>query len=121
MSVTSVFDEFNWRGMVYESTEGLAEVLAKESVTCYIGFDPTASSLHVGSLLPIMALARMQRAGHSPIAIVGGGTGLIGDPSGKTASGSCRHASRWRRTCGASASSCRGSWTSSARPTPRRS
>jgi tyrosyl-tRNA synthetase len=85
VSVTSVFDEFNWRGMVYESTEGLAEVLAKESVTCYIGFDPTASSLHVGSLLPIMALARMQRAGHSPIAIVGGGTGLIGDPSGKTA------------------------------------
>ncbi len=84
MSVTSVFDEFNWRGMVYEATEGLAEVLATQSLTCYIGFDPTASSLHVGSLLPIMALARMQRAGHRPIAIVGGGTGLIGDPSGKT-------------------------------------
>ena len=83
--MSNVFDEFDWRGMLYEATEGLADVLAKESVTCYIGFDPTASSLHVGSLLPIMALARMQRAGHSPIAIVGGGTGLIGDPSGKTA------------------------------------
>ena len=54
-------------------------------MTCYIGFDPTASSLHVGSLLPMMALARMQRFGHSPIAIAGGGTGLIGDPSGRTA------------------------------------
>ena len=84
MSVTNVFEEFNWRGMVYEATEGLRDLLATQSFTCYIGFDPTASSLHVGSLLPIMALARMQRAGHKPIAIVGGGTGLIGDPSGKT-------------------------------------
>lgn len=81
----SLFDEFFWRGMVYDQTEGLPELLARESVTAYIGFDPTASSLHVGSLLPIMALARLQRFGHSPIAIVGGGTGLIGDPSGKTA------------------------------------
>jgi tyrosyl-tRNA synthetase len=60
-------------------------VLAKEHVTLYIGFDPTAASLHVGSLLPMMALARMQRFGHNPIAIAGGGTGMIGDPSGKTA------------------------------------
>jgi tyrosyl-tRNA synthetase len=59
-------------------------VLAREKVTAYIGFDPTASSLHVGSLLPLMALARLQRHGHSPIAIAGGGTGMIGDPSGKT-------------------------------------
>ena len=72
---SNVFSEFEWRGMVYESTEGLREVLAREPVTCYIGFDPTASSLHVGSLLPMMALARLQRFGHSPIAIVGGGTG----------------------------------------------
>jgi tyrosyl-tRNA synthetase len=70
--------------MVYAGTEGVREMLAREHVTCYIGFDPTASSLHVGSLLPMMALARLQRFGHSPIAIVGGGTGLIGDPSGKT-------------------------------------
>ena len=79
-----LFSEFEWRGMVYESTEGAREVLARETVTAYIGFDPSASSLHVGSLLPIMALARLQRFGHSPIAIAGGGTGLIGDPSGKT-------------------------------------
>jgi len=70
--------------MVYDATEGLAELLAKESVTAYIGFDPTASSLHVGNLLTLMGLARLQRFGHSPIAIVGGGTGMIGDPSGKS-------------------------------------
>ena len=80
----NVFDEFQWRGMVYDATEGLAELLAKESVTAYIGFDPTASSLHVGNLLTLMGLARLQRFGHSPIAIVGGGTGMIGDPSGKS-------------------------------------
>ncbi len=74
-----------WRGMVFDTTPGLDEVLRRERVTAYVGFDPTASSLHVGSLLPIMGLARLQRCGHSPIAIVGGGTGLIGDPSGKTA------------------------------------
>jgi tyrosyl-tRNA synthetase len=80
-----VFQEFEWRGMIYEGTEGVRDVLAREKVTCYIGFDPTASSLHVGSLLPLMALARLQRHGHNPIAIAGGGTGMIGDPSGKTA------------------------------------
>jgi tyrosyl-tRNA synthetase len=80
----TLFDEFEWRGMVYDSTEGTREMLSREKVTCYIGFDPTASSLHVGSLLPIMALARLQRFGHSPIALVGGGTGMIGDPSGKS-------------------------------------
>jgi tyrosyl-tRNA synthetase len=85
MHSSDVFAEFEWRGLLYESTEGLRDVLAREKVTLYIGFDPTASSLHVGSLLPMMALARMQRFGHSPIAIVGGGTGMIGDPSGKTA------------------------------------
>jgi tyrosyl-tRNA synthetase len=79
----NVMDEFLWREMVYDSTEALRDTLATEKVKAYIGFDPTAKSLHVGSLLPVMALARMQRAGHSPIAIVGGGTGLIGDPSGK--------------------------------------
>ena len=72
--MATLFDEFVWRGMVYDATEGLAEVLAGERVTAYIGFDPTASSLHVGSLLPVMALARLQRFGHAPIAIVGGGT-----------------------------------------------
>jgi tyrosyl-tRNA synthetase len=82
---TDVFAELDWRGLVYESTEGVRDALARGPVTLYIGFDPTAASLHVGSLLPMMALARMQRFGHAPIAIVGGGTGMIGDPSGKTA------------------------------------
>ncbi len=82
--VTNVYDEYAWRGMVYHATPELPEVLAREKVTAYIGFDPTAHSLHVGSLLPIMALARLQRFGHAPIAVVGGGTGLIGDPSGKS-------------------------------------
>ncbi len=80
----SLFEEYSWRGMVFDATPGLSDILSKESVSAYIGFDPTASSLHIGSLLPIMCLARLQRFGHTPIAIVGGGTGLIGDPSGKT-------------------------------------
>jgi len=79
-----LYGELAWRGLVYDATEGVRELLAREKVTAYIGFDPTASSLHVGSLLPILALARLQRAGHRPVAVVGGGTGLIGDPSGKT-------------------------------------
>jgi len=79
-----VYQEFQWREMVYDATEGLPAVLARETVVAYIGFDPSASSLHVGSLLPMMALARLQRFGHTPIALMGGGTGLIGDPSGKT-------------------------------------
>src|SRR5499433_1824293 len=80
----NLYDEIEWRGMLYEATPDLRDVLAKEKLTAYIGFDPSASSLHVGSLLPIMGLARAQRFGHTPIAIAGGGTGLIGDPSGKT-------------------------------------
>jgi len=79
-----VYQEFQWREMVYDATEALPEVLAREPLVAYIGFDPSASSLHVGSLLPMMALARLQRFGHTPIALMGGGTGLIGDPSGKT-------------------------------------
>jgi tyrosyl-tRNA synthetase len=80
----NLFEELQWRGMVSEVTEGVSDALAKERVTAYIGFDPTASSLHVGSLLTVMGLARLQRFGHTPIAIVGGGTGMIGDPSGKS-------------------------------------
>jgi tyrosyl-tRNA synthetase len=80
----TLFDELKWRGLVHDVTPELPEVLGKEKLTGYIGFDPSAASLHVGSLLPIMNLARFQRAGHNPIAIAGGGTGLIGDPSGKT-------------------------------------
>jgi len=69
--------------MIYDATEGLKEVLATQKVTAYIGFDPTAPSLQVGNLFAIMALVHLQRYGHTPIAVVGGGTALIGDPSGK--------------------------------------
>jgi tyrosyl-tRNA synthetase len=81
----NVIDEFKKRGFVdtFTNEEGLYEYLSSPQ-SCYIGFDPTASSLHVGSLVPIMSLAHMQRAGHRPVALVGGGTGMIGDPSGKT-------------------------------------
>ncbi|MEM6795770.1 MAG: tyrosine--tRNA ligase [Acidobacteriota bacterium] len=80
----NIFDELEWRGLVYDASEGVREHLTSGPVTLYIGFDPTANSLHVGSLLQILILARMQRFGHRPLGLVGGGTGLIGDPSGKT-------------------------------------
>ena len=79
-----IYSELEWRGMLSESTEGVREALLGAPLTGYIGFDPTAPSLHVGSLLTVMGLARLQRFGHNPIAIVGGGTGMIGDPSGKS-------------------------------------
>lgn len=82
--MNDVFAELEWRGLIADSTQGAKELLAGENVTGYCGFDPTAPSLHAGSLMQIMSLARLQRAGHSPIALLGGGTGLIGDPSGKT-------------------------------------
>ena len=82
----SVYDVFLERGFIEQITdeELIRDLLARECITCYIGFDPTAASLHIGSLIPIMSLAHMQRHGHRPIALVGGGTALIGDPSGKT-------------------------------------
>jgi tyrosyl-tRNA synthetase len=80
----NVFDEFEWRGLVYDATEGLKECFGREKVTAYIGFDPSAPSMHCGNLLTIMGLVRLQRFGHTPIAVAGGGTGLIGDPSGKS-------------------------------------
>lgn len=80
------FEVLKERGFVEQCTnqEAVSEQLSKENVTYYIGFDPTADSLHIGSLVPIMAMANLQKAGHRPIAIIGGGTAMIGDPSGKT-------------------------------------
>ena len=78
-----LFQELEWRDLVHDASQGVQSALAGGPLTLYAGFDPTAESLHVGSLLPLITLARFQRAGHTPIALGGGGTGLIGDPSGK--------------------------------------
>ncbi|UCF56474.1 MAG: tyrosine--tRNA ligase [Deltaproteobacteria bacterium] len=83
--MANIFDIFEERGFIEQVTDRkLLRKLLEKPIKCYIGFDPTASSLHLGSLIPIMALAHMQKAGHVPIAVVGGGTTLVGDPSGKT-------------------------------------
>ena len=83
--MSQLLEEYRARDLLQDATEGAAEHLAEAPRAIYIGFDPTAASLHLGSLVPIMGLVHAQRAGHTPIALVGGGTGLIGDPSGKTA------------------------------------
>ena len=77
-------DELKWRGLIHDSTPGLQKYLKDSQRTAYIGFDPTSDSLHIGSLVPIMLLAHFQKSGHQPIALVGGATGMIGDPSGKS-------------------------------------
>lgn len=79
----NLVDEFKWRGMIQDIMPGTEDLLKKEMVSGYIGFDPTADSLHIGNLVPIMMLLHFQRAGHQPMALVGGATGMIGDPSGK--------------------------------------
>lgn len=83
--MTNLMEELRWRGMVQDVMPGTEEQLQKEITTGYIGFDPTADSLHIGNLVPIMLLVHLQRAGHKPIALVGGATGMVGDPSGKSA------------------------------------
>src|SRR5215470_19705638 len=80
----ALLDDLKWRGLLYQNTEEVADALSSGPISGYIGFDPTAPSLHIGTLLVIMLLVRLQRAGHRPVALVGGGTGLIGDPSGKS-------------------------------------
>ena len=82
--MTNAYNELKWRGLVYDHTEQTPEVLAKEKVTVYNGFDPTADSLHIGNLVPLMVMARLQRFGHTPILLAGGGTGMVGDPSGRS-------------------------------------
>jgi tyrosyl-tRNA synthetase len=79
-----LLDELRWRGLLAQHTEGLQDALSRGMVSGYCGFDPTASSLHVGSLVPVMGLVHLQRSGHRPIFLAGGGTGMIGDPSGKS-------------------------------------
>ena len=81
--MSHLLDTLTARGMVHDATPGLADRLAQGPITAYVGFDPTADSLHVGNLVPVMALAWLQRLGGRPLVLVGGGTGLVGDPSGK--------------------------------------
>ena len=82
--LSDALNELAWRELVAQNTEGLSAALRAGTVSAYCGFDPTSSSLHVGNLIPVMGLVHLQRAGHRPIALVGGGTGMIGDPSGKS-------------------------------------
>jgi tyrosyl-tRNA synthetase len=80
----NLIEELRWRGMLQDMMPGTEEQLDKESTSAYIGFDPTAESLHIGSLVPILLLVHLQKAGHKPYALVGGATGMVGDPSGKS-------------------------------------
>lgn len=80
----NLIEELRWRGMIQDIMPGTEEQLQKEMTSAYIGFDPTADSLHIGSLVPILLLVHLQKAGHKPIALVGGATGMVGDPSGKS-------------------------------------
>ena len=82
--MTNFVEELTWRGMIHQMMPGTDELLGKEQVTAYVGFDPTADSLHIGHLCSIMILRHFQRCGHKPLALIGGATGMIGDPSGKS-------------------------------------
>ena len=81
----NLVEELRWRGLIHDMMPGTEEQLMKEMTAGYVGFDPTADSLHIGNLVPVMLLVHLQRCGHKPIALVGGATGMVGDPSGKTA------------------------------------
>ena len=108
----SVFKTLNERGFIKQATnaEQVAHLLVEEQVTYYVGFDPTAPSLHVGSLVPIMAMAHLQRAGHKPIAIIGGGTTMIGDPTDKTEMRLCCRKNRFKQMAKVSSHSCSVTW-----------
>src|ERR1700760_4192707 len=80
----SLIEELRWRGMIQDIMPGTEEQLNKEMTSAYVGFDPTADSLHIGNLVPILLLVHLQKAGHKPFALVGGATGMVGDPSGKS-------------------------------------
>ncbi len=84
ISMKNLIQELKWRGLIQDIIPGTEEQLIKESVSAYVGFDPTADSLHIGSLIPIIVLVHLQNFGHKPIALVGGATGMVGDPSGKS-------------------------------------
>src|SRR6188508_3522554 len=85
MATNNFVEELRWRGMLHDVMPGTEDLLIKEKISGYIGFDPTSDSLHIGHLAQIMTLLNFQRAGHKPFALVGGATGMVGDPSGKSA------------------------------------
>ena len=97
-------EELRWRGMIHDMMPGTEEQLQKEMTSAYVGIDPTADSLHIGHLVSVMMLKHLQRAGHRPIALVGGATGMIGDPSMKSAERNLLDE--------ASKNSCQSSWIS---------
>jgi tyrosyl-tRNA synthetase len=80
----NIIEELKWRGLLQDIMPGTEEQLCKESTSGYVGFDPTADSLHIGSLIPIIVLIHLQKFGHKPIALVGGATGMVGDQSLKS-------------------------------------
>tara|TARA_B100001564_G_C20632241_1_gene667840 strand:- start:457 stop:1728 length:1272 start_codon:yes stop_codon:yes gene_type:complete len=80
-----LIEELKWRGLLHDIIPGIEEQMEKEMTSAYVGFDPTANSLHIGNLVPVMLLLHWQRAGHRPLALIGGATGMVGDPSGKSA------------------------------------
>src|ERR1700754_1671028 len=82
--MNTLLEDLKWRGMIHDIMPGTEEQLNKEMTSGYIGFDPTADSLHIGSLVPIMLLIHLQKNGHKPVALLGGATGMVGDPSGKS-------------------------------------
>src|SRR5256885_1611532 len=84
MASHPLLEELRWRGLLSQHTDGLSDVLTRGMVSGYVGFDPSAPSLHVGNLVPVMGLVHLQRHGHRPVFLAGGGTGMIGDPSGKS-------------------------------------
>src|SRR5256885_11210992 len=80
----NLIEELTWRGLIQDIMPGTEDQLLKEVTAGYVGFDPTSDSLHIGSLVPILLLVHLQKAGHKPIALLGGATGMVGDPSGKS-------------------------------------
>ena len=110
MAIKNFIEELEWRGMIHTIMPGAKEQLEKEMTTAYLGIDPTADSLHIGHLVGVMILKHFQMCGHRPIALVGGATGMIGDPSSATCS--------TRRRCAAIRRRSSGSWPNSSTSTP---
>jgi len=115
----NILEELHWRGLVADCTDAPALSQRTRPLTLYCGFDPTADSLHVGHLVPLLALRRFQLLGHRPIAVAGGATGSIGDPSGKPPNAPCSAKSKSAPTSKPFVRNWRASWISTPKPIPR--